>query len=66
MRFQSATKTVLQKLIFKEWFLSVDIMIQNPTRHTLDQAKHHLSEMKETFQDDERFSFNLSSFVYSV
>lgn len=38
-------------------------MIQNSTRHTLDRAKHHLSEMKKTFQDDELFSFNLSSFV---
>lgn len=39
------------------------IMIQNSTRHTLDRAKHHLSEMKKVFQDDEVFSFNLSSFV---
>lgn len=38
-------------------------MIQNPTRHTLERAKHDLSEMKTAFQDDEEFSYALSSFV---
>lgn len=41
-------------------------MIQNPTRHTIDRAKHHLSEMKNSFQDDEVFSFSFSSFVESA
>ena len=38
-------------------------MIQNPTRHTLERAKHDISEMKTAFQDDEEFSYALSSFV---
>jgi hypothetical protein len=39
------------------------VMIQNPTRHTLERAKHDLSEMETAFQDDEEFSYALSSFV---
>ena len=41
-------------------------MIKNPTKHTLDRAKNHLSRMKETIQDDEVFSFYLSDFVQAA
>lgn len=41
-------------------------MIQNATRHTLTRAKIHLSEMKETFQNDELFASKLSDFVDSA
>ena len=38
-------------------------MIQDPTRFSLERAKHDLSEMKTAFRDDEEFSYALSSFV---
>jgi len=38
-------------------------MLENPTRQTLERAKYHFSKMKDAFQDDEEFSFNLNSFV---
>lgn len=41
-------------------------MIQNPTRHTLNRAKSHLSKMEEAFQDDEEFSYYLSDFVQAA
>ena len=37
--------------------------MKNPTRHKLQEAEHFLSLMKQTFDDDNLFSFNLSTFL---
>ena len=41
----------------------MDSNCKNPTRHTLERAKYHVSKMKEAFQDDGEFSFNLDGFL---
>jgi hypothetical protein len=41
-------------------------MIKNTTRHTLNRARYNISEMETDFQNDEVFSFNLSSFVQAA
>jgi len=41
-------------------------MIQNPTRHTLEKAKHDLSEMEKAFQNDVMFTYYLTSFVQAA
>jgi len=36
---------------------------ENPTRHKSREAEHFLSMIKQSFEDDEKFSFNLSAFL---
>ncbi|VVB55934.1 Uncharacterised protein [uncultured archaeon] len=38
-------------------------MIENPTRHKMNEAYHFISIMKNTFEDDDIFSYNLSAFL---
>ena len=37
--------------------------MENSTRHKVEEASYFLSNMKQTFKDDEYFSYNLSAFL---
>lgn len=37
--------------------------MENPTRHKIREAKYFLSMMKQSFEDDHTFAYNLSAFL---
>ena len=37
--------------------------MENPTKHKVREAEHFLSMMKQAFEDDNTFSYNLSAFL---
>lgn len=41
----------------------INKLIKNPTRHKLDEAYYFLSKMRENFEDDKIFQYNLSAFL---
>lgn len=39
------------------------ISVENPTKHKIREAEHFLCMMKQSFEDDDKFTFNFSAFV---
>ena len=37
--------------------------MKNPTRHKFREAQYFLDQMNQSFQDDDRFLWNLSAFL---
>ena len=41
-------------------------IVENPTRHKLEEAIHFLREMEQSLQDEKIFSYNLSAFLQAT